>query len=148
VSPHRRRVLQLLAGGLAGGLLAGVAATIVCWLAAGTPGAVAAVVSAGVVIVFFAIGQGLQAVVADADPTLALVVALGSYVMRVFLLGMLLSVALADVGLARSVPSLAVVGTTIAVGLGWIGGEVATWSRLRIPVFDSTESAPNQPGTG
>lgn len=140
MTPLRRRAWQLLRGGVAGLLAAALPTVLVCLLAAGPAGAATAAVAAGVVLVFFALGQSLQLAVADASPRIALFVALASYALRVVLLGVLLSSALGRPGLLPHPAAL--LGATLTAALGWITGEVIAFTRLRIPVFDSTEPAP------
>lgn len=141
MTPQRQRAWRLLRGG-ALGLLAAVAPTLLlCGLFAGPIGLATAAGAAGVVLAFFALGQSLQWVVADASPRVALFVALTSYVLRVVLLGILLSTALGTPAHGGPHPG-ALLGAALAATLGWITGEVIAFTRLRIPVFDSTQSVP------
>jgi hypothetical protein len=141
VTPQRQRAWRLLLGGLLGLVAAAVPTLSLCWLAAGPSGLATGAGAVGVVLVFFALGQSLQLAVAEASPRVALFVALSSYLLRVVLLGSLLSAALntpVPIGLHPG----ALLGATLAATLGWITGEVIAFTRLRIPVFDSTESVP------
>ena len=104
-------------------------------------GVASGVVAGAVVLGFFAVGQGLQWVVADASPRIALVVALGSYALRVVGLGMLAMAATAAGATAVLHPT-ALVLATAAVTVGWITGEVLAFRRLRIPVFDPVDGPP------
>ncbi|MCW5954006.1 MAG: hypothetical protein KIT69_17280 [Propionibacteriaceae bacterium] len=141
MTPQRHRAWRLLRGGLLGLLVAAVPALLLCWLLAGPAGLAAGGGAAGVVLAFFALGQALQLAVADASPRIALFVALASYALRVVLLGILLSAAL-HAPTPSGLPSGALLGSTLAATLGWITGEVIAFTRLRIPVFDSTQSVP------
>lgn len=124
------------------GLLIATAPTLLlCWFLAGPGGLAAAATASGVVLGFFALGQSLQLAVADAPPRVALFVALASYALRVVLLGVLLSSALAG-SRPDGVAAGALLGATLAATAGWITGEVIAFTRLRIPVFDSTQSSP------
>lgn len=142
MNPNRARALRLLAGGLLGGGLSGAIAMAGLWLGRGPSAGLAGLVTGVVVVGFFAVGQGLQAVVADASPRIGLVVALSSYLFRVVLLGV---VVLGVWGAPDRLPgadATAIVVATILVTIGWVSGEVAAYHKLRIPVFDSTEQAP------
>ncbi len=141
MTPQRQRAWRLLRGGLLGLLVAAVPTLALCWLLAGPAGLAAGAAAAGVVLAFFALGQALQLAVADASPRIALFVALASYALRVLLLGVLLSAAL-SAPVRGGLPAGALLGSTLTATLGWITGEVIAFTRLRIPVFDSTQSAP------
>lgn len=140
MSPQRQRAWRLLRGGLWGLLGAAVPTLLLCGLLAGTAGLRSAAVAAAVVLAFFALGQTLQLAVADASPRIALVVALTSYVLRVVLLGVLLSAVL-NSPVTGGLHAGSLLGSTVAATLGWITGEVIAFTRLRIPVFESTGSA-------
>lgn len=137
--PQRRRAWLLLRGGLLGLLAAGFPVVALCGLLAGPNGAATAAGAAGVVLIFFAFGQALQLAVAGSSPQLALFVALASYALRVVLLGVVLSSALNAPG-PHGLDAGSLLGGTLAATLGWITGEVIAFTRLRIPVFDSTEA--------
>lgn len=140
MTPGRQRAWRLLRGGAAGLLAAALPTAAVCLALVGPGGAATAAVAAGVVLAFFALGQSLQLAVADASPQLALFVALASYALRVVLLGLLLAWALGRPELGQH-PAALLAGA-LAAALGWIAGEAIAFTRLRIPVFDSTESTP------
>lgn len=144
-SPNRTRAGRLLAGGLLGGGLAALPAIAGFWIASGPAAGWTAVAAAAGVLAFFAVGQGLQVAVADASAQLVLVVALGSYLVRVGAFGVLMMAGLGGAAGVRAFDPTALVVTTIAVVVGWITGEVVAYTRLRIPVFDSTENRPPTP---
>lgn len=77
---------------------------------------------------------------ADASPRVALFVALASYALRVVLLGAVLSSVLLGPK-PTDLDAGSVLWTTLAATIGWITGEVIAFTRLRIPAFDSTETA-------
>lgn len=141
MTPQRQRAWRLLRGGLLGLGVAAVPTVLLCWWLAGPGGLVAAAAAVAVVLAFFALGQSLQLAVADASPRIALFVALTSYALRVVLLGVLLSAALSGPAPSGLHPG-SLLAATLAATLGWITGEVIAFTRLRIPVFDSTQSVP------
>lgn len=142
MNPNRRRALRLLLGGLLAALAAAVATSLGFLIGSGPASGLAGAVASLVVIGFFAAGQGLQAAVADASPRVGLVVALGSYAVRVTLLGVVVLGSLGGPDRLPGADPVAVVVATIAVTIGWVSGEVAAYHRLRIPVFDSLEDSP------
>ena len=140
MTPQRQRAWRLLSGGLLGWLAGSVPAALLSWLLAGQAGLVAATGAACVVGIFFTLGQSLQWAVADASPWVALFVALASYALRVVLLGAVLSSVLLGPK-PTDLDAGSVLWTTLAATIGWITGEVIAFTRLRIPAFDSTETA-------
>lgn len=138
-SPARGRARRLAVGGLAGGGLAGVLALLAHWAVVGPSALPTVAVAAGVTLLFFVLGQAVQVVLADAHPLQVTIAALGSYVIRVFGLGVVLIVVLSRPDRAGLAP-IPLVVTTIAVVIGWLAGEFIAYSRLRIPVFDSTDA--------
>ncbi len=141
MTPQRHRAWRLLRGGLIGLVAAAVPAAAICWLVAARAGLLTAMAAAGVVLAFFALGQALQLAVADASPRVALFVALTSYLLRIVLLGFLLSAGLSGPA-PNGLHAGCLLGSTLAATIGWIAGEVIAFTRLRIPVFDSTQASP------
>lgn len=138
-SPNVLRARRLLAGGAVGGHVAMLTCVGVFLVIGGVPGAVSAAVAGVLTIAFYTIGQAVQVLVADADPRRVLVASLASYIGRVAVLGALLALALANRDRLSVMDPTAVVVSTIAVVIGWLGAESWVFSRLRIPVFDETE---------
>ena len=81
---------------------------------------------------------------ADRDPQALLIASLVSYAIRVSVPTVML-IALQANASRVSFDRNAVALTTVAVVLGWLALEVATFQRLRIPVFDEPEP-PSHPG--
>lgn len=148
MNPNRSRALRLLAGGLLGAVIATGVAVLGLGLLRGPASGVAAAVTAVIVLAFFALGQGLQAAVADASPRIGLVVALGSYLVRVVLLGVVVLGVIGAPERLQGADPVAVVVATVVVTIGWVSGEVAAYHKLRIPVFDSSDGGPPGPGAG
>ncbi|MGD7731771.1 hypothetical protein ACQCX5_02270 [Propionibacteriaceae bacterium G57] len=113
-----------------------VALGIAFW-AQGLHGVVSAAVGGGVVIFFYAAGQGLQMLAGELGASRGLVLTIVSFIARAALLGALWF------GIASS-PSLATgfrpLSFVIGLGLvlfGWLGGMFWAWAHLRIPVYDA-----------
>ncbi len=145
VSRTRQNATRLLLGGLAGwhvGLLLGVGLGIITRQ---VPGLVGALLGAALALAYFAIGQGVQVLVADADPRQVKNASVGSYVLRVTLLGMLL---LWFLNHPQSLARLDTLGLFCGICsgvLGWLAGLIVTFRRLRIPVFDDPADRVEQP---
>ena len=140
------RARRLLAGGVIGGHVAALLSVAGFLLARGVASAVSAAIAAVVVIAFFIIGQAVQVMVADSAAKLVMVAALASYAIRVSLLGVVLMVVLDNADRFAQLDATAVVATTICVVIGWLAGVFRVYSRLRFPIYDSTEVGPSQTG--
>ena len=137
LSADARRARRLLVGGLVGGVAAGLVGTVACLIGGGSQAGASAAAAAIAVVVFFAVGQLVQVVCADLRPVWILVASLASYALRIGVLGLVLFLAWAHAdewGLVRGV----VAGQTVVGVVGWLAGEIWAFSRLRIPVFDSS----------
>lgn len=130
------RARRLLVGGLVGGHLGAFVVTVAFWLAGGPNAGIWAAVAAAVTLAFSTIGQAVQVIVADADARVVMVASLGSYVLRVSVLGLLLVIVLQNAPRFVALDPVAVVVGTIVVVITWLAGEFRVYSRLRIPVFD------------
>ncbi|WP_461367488.1 hypothetical protein [Candidatus Darwinibacter acetoxidans] len=130
------RARQLMVGGIIGGHVAAVAVIAVSWLVGGPEHAVSAAFAAVLVLVFNMVGHAVQVMVSDADPKVALVAALVSYVARVTVMGMVLAVVLFNADKFEWLQPVAVVWGVFVVLFGWLATELWVFSRLRIPVYD------------
>jgi hypothetical protein len=133
---NRGRGLWLLGWGGGGALVTWILAMVGFGLAQG-PGALAGAAAGGAVTwVFFVLGQLVQVALADAEALIAMMSAMLSYVIRV------VGLVLAAVLLNRFLPDLdglAIAVAAIAVAVGWTAAEIWAYTRLRIPVFDSSQ---------
>ncbi|PFG16817.1 hypothetical protein ATK74_1370 [Propionicimonas paludicola] len=130
------RAARLLRAGLIGGHLALLASAVVFGVLHGFYGALWSVLSGLVTVLFFTIGQGIQVVVADADPKVVFAASMTSYVLRAAGLGLLLAAAQAANGRLVGLDPMAIAITAIAVVIGWLAVEIFVFTRLRIPSFD------------
>lgn len=145
-SIHVVRARKLLYGGLVGG----VGAAVVCLVGFGTGygsrGLASAGFAAGLVLVFYAVGQLVMVLFADAGARTLLMVSLASYSTRVLVLGLvLLSYNNNRQDWPQFVP-LGIFVTTIAVVVGWLAVEVLVFSRLRIGAYDTEYVDPADSG--
>lgn len=132
-SPNRARAARLLAGGALGGGVAWLACLAGFGLATGTASLAWAGLGGATVLAFFALGQLVQVVTAEAEVIVVMVAAVVSYLLR----AAGLAVVLVAVRPPASDPgSQALVPTMIAVVVGWLAAEIWSFARLRVPVFD------------
>lgn len=145
-SIHVVRARKLLYGGLVGGVAATIICLVIFGIAAGTSGLISAALGAGMVLFFYVVGQLVMVKFADAGARTLMVVSMASYTGRVVALGLVL---LAYGKNREDWPSLmpmAVFVSTIAVVAGWLAVEVFVFSRLRIDVYDTPYEGPSTPG--
>jgi len=141
-----QRARKLLLGGLAGGVATTLACLVIFTLTHGSRGLTSAALGAGLVLVFYAIGQYVMVLFADVGARTLLMVAVLSYTMRIAMLGLVL---LSYSNNRAAWPSLepnVVFFSTIAAVVGWLTVEVWVFSRLRISVYDTPYVAPSQDG--
>lgn len=146
-SIHVQRARKLLLGGLVGGLAATLVCLVAFGIAYGGRGLVSAGLGAGLVLVFYAIGQFAMVLFADLPPRLLLMVAVVSYTVRIAMLGLVL---LSYSNNREAWPSLvpnAVFVSTITAVVGWLTVEVWVFSRLRIGVYDTPYQPPSSGGS-
>lgn len=138
-SPNVTRARQLLFGSAVGGHLAAITCVGIFLVTNGPAGAAWSAIAAVTTLAFNMIGQGVQVLVADAPARTVFVAALASYLLRVTALGLLLQVAIVNADRFAAFDPVALVVTTIAVVVVWLGTEFWVYSRLRIPVYDEPE---------
>ena len=141
-SVHVRRARKLLAGGAAGGVTAAVLCVVGFGIAYGRSGVLSAVVAGLLVLLFYAVGQYVMVLFADAGARLLLSVALFSYTTRVLLLGLALLVYQRNADALPALVPMAVFLTTVGVVVGWLVAEVWVFTRLRVTAFDTEYVAP------
>ncbi|MEV6414773.1 hypothetical protein [Kribbella sp. NPDC051718] len=128
--------LAMLRGAAVAAVVVGVNAAAVATVAAGSKGLWGALLGLLIVLVFS--GAGLLALHAarHTSPTMQLGVAMASYTGRIAIFGGLLALAINSDSLARNVNLTALGITAMVVVMGWMAGEIWSWSRLRVPIYD------------
>jgi ATP synthase protein I len=129
----------MLRGALIAALVVGLNAAPLSAVAARHPRQRGAMRGQAQVVVFS--GAGLLALHLSrrTSPTTQLAVAMASYTGRIAIFGGLLALALNSDALAEHV-NLTVLGVVaVIVVMGWLAGEIWSWSRLRVPVYDLDE---------
>lgn len=145
-SIHVVRARKLLYGGLAGGITASVACLLACALVYGLAGLWSAGLAAAMVLFFYAAGQLVMVMFADAGARTLLAVSMASYTTRVVLLGLLLLLYNGNRDTWPTLVPMAIFLTTMVVVVGWLVVEVLVFSRLRIGHYDTEYEAPSQSG--
>ena len=136
VSENTRRAQRLLIAGLAGGHVAGLTVVGLFWALAGPESGATAAIGAVVTIAFYTIALGVQIAVADASPKIVMVAWFASYVIRVTLFGLGLATVLANSERWEWLDPVALFAATVVTVMGWLGVELWTYSRMRVPVYD------------
>ncbi len=135
-SVHVVRARKLLLGGLAGGVVATVAAILGLGLLYGRPGLIAALLAAAMVLFFYTVGQWVMVMFADAGARTLMAVSMASYTMRVAVLGLVLLAYNQNSDAWPALEPKAVFIATIVVVVGWLAAEILVFTRLRISVYD------------
>jgi ATP synthase protein I len=126
----------MLRGALVAALVVGVNAAAVSTVAAGLAGLWGALLGLLMVVVFSGAGLFALHLSRRAAPTMQLAIAMASYTGRIAIFGGLLALALSSDSLAEHV-NLTVLGVVaVLVVMGWLAGEIWSWSRLRVPIYD------------
>lgn len=142
-SVEAQRAQKLLVAGLVGGHAAAFTVVGLFWALAGTEAAASAAIAAAVTLAFYTIALAVQVAVANARPKTVLVASLASYISRVSVLGLLLALAVSQADRWSWLDPVALVVSTIAVVLGWLGFELHAFSKLRIPAYDLPRDPPH-----
>lgn len=135
--PHTRvSGARMLVGAGVAALVAGLLVTLVGGLVAGSPAAYAGLVGTLLVVGVFGLGALVVALVAEAMPAAALLVALLTYSLQVLVMGLVFwrlsrSEALGDT-LDPTWLGVAIVAAVVA----WLVVHVVRTTRARIPAFD------------
>ena len=135
-----QRARTLLVGSAIGGHAAALVCVLAFLVARGPAAAAWSALAAVVVLAFNIVGQGVQVAVADAPARTVFAAAMGSYLLRVTLLGLLLQLVMVNADRFLAFDAVALVVTTIAVVVVWLGTEFWVYSRLRIPVYDEPDA--------
>lgn len=129
----RQRALRLLLAGLGGAVVAWILAAIGYGLIVGASSLPAVGVAGVITVGFFALGQAVQVALARAEPVVAMMAAVVSYLFRV------VAVAWVALWILTRWPWLDghQLGLTILIVLsGWLAAEVFAFARMRVPAFD------------
>lgn len=143
-SVHVVRARKLLVGGAVGGVTAAVLAIAAMTVGYGRSGLLSALLAAAMVLFFYAVGQLVMVLFADAGARTLLMVSMMSYTARIVILGLVLLAYTKNADQWPQLTPIAIFITTMAVVAGWLVVEVWVFSRLRIGVYDTEYVSPSK----
>lgn len=121
---------QLLRGALIPTTVIGVVAMAISAFFAGVPGFYGALLAQFIVVIFFAVTIGVSKISTNLDPMSTMGLALFSYTTKLLFVGVFLWV-LTTYTDRESINRTSFGVTAIALTLGWLGGEIASYTKLR-----------------
>jgi hypothetical protein len=130
-SPGASNESQLLKGALLPTFIVGVIALIVSSFTKGLPGFLGAALAHVVVIVYFVIHIVVSKFSRNLDPMSTMALAMLSYVSKLFLIALFL-IAITRLTAPETIHRGAFGATAIALTLAWLGGEIASFMKLRL----------------
>lgn len=140
---------RMMRGGLIGSHLLLIVVALVCCVAGGTQAAITALLAGLSVSVLMIAGQWLQMVLVQRADMMGMAATLAGFGVRVAALGAGLALWLAFADSHPMIRPWGVVAGCCAVSMGWLGGVLGTYSRLRVPIYDRVdESVGSLPGNG
>ncbi|HEY8458139.1 MAG TPA: hypothetical protein VIL34_21285 [Actinopolymorphaceae bacterium] len=145
-------VTPLLSGAIKPTLVVVALAIALSSVLVGSRGAVGAALGAAVVLSFSGAGLLALRLVSRSYPEVVLLVAIGSYFVRVLIFGGLLAVVGSVSGVDQVVDRMATALTIIACVIVWMVGELRAYVRMRLPIYDldasdkDAQQVVNRPG--
>ena len=121
----------MLRGALVPSLIVGVIAIAISSIFAGLPGFLGGLIAQFVVIIYFAIHIGVSRIARNLDPMSTMALAVFSYFAKLLFLGVFLYLLSAFTS-RESINRTTFGATAIALTFAWLGGEIASFMKLRI----------------
>jgi hypothetical protein len=121
---------QLLGGALRPTLVVGVIAVIIFAITKGKSGLYGALLAQLIVLIYFVVHLVVSKVSTNLDPISTMALALFSYFAKLFFLGLFLW-ALAQYTSREAIDRLSFGATAIVLTAAWLGGEVASYLKLK-----------------
>lgn len=136
---------QMLKGAVKPTAITGLIAVIVSAIFAGLPGFYGALLAQFIVVIFFAVTLGVSKISKDLDPLSTMGLALFSYTTKLLFVGLFLW-AITNFTERETINRTSFGIAAILLTLSWLGGEIASYMKLRIhlPLPDSSTSKENQ----
>jgi ATP synthase protein I len=138
MSNERPIEVQLWRGAIIPALSVAVLGNIFALVLRGTPGFVAGIFSLVIVVIFFAVHLAIAKIADRLDPTMVMVLAMGSYIVKVTFMGLFLVVTMKFTEpkfLDR--PTFAVMA--IAITSAWLAGEIRAFLKLKLVLKTTKE---------
>ncbi len=132
---------QLLKGAVKPTAITGLISIIISAIFAGLPGLYGALLAQFIVVIFFAVTLGVSKISKDLDPLSTMGLALFSYTTKLLFVGLFLW-AITNFTERETINRTSFGIAAIVLTLSWLGGEIASYMKLRIhlPLPDSSTS--------
>ena len=132
---------QLLKGAVKPTAITGLVSVIVSAIFADLPGLYGALLAQFIVVIFFAVTLGVSKISKDLDPLSTMGLALFSYTTKLLFVGLFLW-AITNFTERETINRTSFGIAAIVLTLSWLGGEIASYMKLRIhlPLPDSSAS--------
>jgi hypothetical protein len=132
---------QLLKGAVKPTAITGLISVIVSAIFADLPGLYGALLAQFIVVIFFAVTLGVSKISKDLDPLSTMGLALFSYTTKLLFVGLFLW-AITNFTERETINRTSFGIAAIVLTLSWLGGEIASYMKLRIhlPLPDSSTS--------
>jgi len=132
---------QLLKGAVKPSAITGLITVIVSAIFAGLPGFYGALLAQFIVVIFFTVTLGVSKISKDLDPLSTMGLALFSYTTKLLFVGLFLW-AITNFTERETINRTSFGIAAILLTLSWLGGEIASYMKLRIhlPLPDSSTS--------
>jgi hypothetical protein len=140
-SQEQSNEIQLLRGAIKPTAITGLISVIVSAIFAGLPGLYGALLAQFIVVIFFAVTLGVSKLSKDLDPLSTMGLALFSYTTKLLFVGLFLW-AITNFTERETINRTSFGVAAILLTLSWLGGEIASYMKLRIhlPLPDSSPS--------
>ena len=140
-SQEQSNEMQLLRGAVKPTAITGLISVIVSGIFAGLPGLYGALLAQFIVVIFFAVTLGVSKISKDLDPLSTMGLALFSYTTKLLFVGVFLW-AITNFTERETINRTSFGVAAILLTLSWLGGEIASYMKLRIhlPLPDSSPS--------
>ena len=135
--------MQLLRGALFPTVITGVVSIVASFALAGLPGLCGAFLAQFIVVIFFAVTLWVSKLSKNLDPLSTMGLALFSYTTKLLLIGVFLWV-LTTYTDREAINRTSFGVAAILLSLSWLGGEIASYMKLRIHL-PLPEKAPTPP---
>jgi ATP synthase protein I len=133
---------QMLKGAVKPTAVTGLISVIVCAIFAGLPGLYGALLAQFIVVIFFAVTLGVSKISKDLDPLSTMGLALFSYTTKLLFVGIFLW-AITNFTERETINRTSFGIAAILLTLSWLGGEIASYMKLRIhlPLPDNSSDS-------
>ena len=132
---------QMLKGAVKPTAVTGLITVIISAIFVGLPGLYGALLAQFIVVIFFAVTLGVSKISKDLDPLSTMGLALFSYTTKLIFVGLFLW-AITNFTERETINRTSFGVAAILLTLSWLGGEIASYMKLRIhlPLPDSSTS--------